>query len=306
MSAHPTFHDPGEGSGPAPGPTSPVAVVADTGCGLPFARARSLGVSLVPFLLVLEGRRLRDGVDVTAEEFFTSLDSYDPLPTTASPPPAAFRDAYEAAWAQGRDVLVLTCSAKLSAAHSAARLAAGDPAGRIEVLDTGLASAAEALTITAAARASAAGGGLAEVSAAAHDAAARMRLLGTIETFHYLKRSGRVNGVAAFAAEALRIKPIFAMRAGEIGGFARPRGREEALHRIVAEVESEADHRRDAGVPGRLHVAAMHAVCADDARRLLDGVAHFDPVEVETTEFTPVMGVHTGPGTCGLAWWWEP
>ncbi len=34
-------------------------------------------------------------------------------------------------------------------------------------------------------------------------------------------------------------------------------------------------------------------------------VARFQPVELYVTQFTPVMGVHTGPGVLGIAFYWE-
>ena len=43
-----------------------------------------------------------------------------------------------------------------------------------------------------------------------------------------------------------------------------------------------------------------------DAERLLAVVRQrLDIVEAYTTEFTQVMGVHTGPGLVALAWWCE-
>ncbi len=34
-------------------------------------------------------------------------------------------------------------------------------------------------------------------------------------------------------------------------------------------------------------------------------VARFQPVELYVTQLTPVMGLHTGPGVLGIAFFWE-
>lgn len=53
-----------------------------------------------------------------------------------------------------------------------------------------------------------------------------------------------------------------------------------------------------------LHVAVMHADAPDMAiafKRQIESL--FDCTELFITEFTPVMGVHTGPGVIGVAFY---
>ena len=53
-----------------------------------------------------------------------------------------------------------------------------------------------------------------------------------------------------------------------------------------------------------LHVAVMHADALDKATTLKNRIAaQFDCAELFITEFTPVMGVHTGPGVIGIAFY---
>jgi fatty acid-binding protein DegV len=53
-----------------------------------------------------------------------------------------------------------------------------------------------------------------------------------------------------------------------------------------------------------LHVAVMHADALDKAADLRNRIAaQFDCAELFITEFTPVMGVHTGPGLLGVAFY---
>ncbi|MBA7650188.1 hypothetical protein ES703_57990 [subsurface metagenome] len=53
-----------------------------------------------------------------------------------------------------------------------------------------------------------------------------------------------------------------------------------------------------------LHVAVMHADALDKAVALRNRISsQFDCEEILITEFTPVMGVHTGPGLIGVAFY---
>jgi fatty acid-binding protein DegV len=52
-----------------------------------------------------------------------------------------------------------------------------------------------------------------------------------------------------------------------------------------------------------VRLATLHAKSPDDARFLLKVAgAELNPVETIFTEVSPVVGVHAGPGTVGLAY----
>jgi fatty acid-binding protein DegV len=58
--------------------------------------------------------------------------------------------------------------------------------------------------------------------------------------------------------------------------------------------------------PGPLHAAVMHADVPEEAERLRRRVeSEFACAELFVSEFSPVMGAHTGPGLLGVAFWTE-
>ncbi len=134
--------------------------------------------------------------------------------------------------------------------------------------------------------------------ARARDVAERVRLLGAIETFEYLRRTGRVTKLQAYAATALSIRPVFRLAGGEIEPAGRPRTRSKALDMVANEAASN---------DGPLHVAALHALAEADAQALLERVrSRANVVEEFLVPATPVIGANAGPGLVGLAWWNEP
>ena len=55
-----------------------------------------------------------------------------------------------------------------------------------------------------------------------------------------------------------------------------------------------------------VHINVMHANVPDEAEKLKNQVlSRFDCAELLISEFTPVMGVHTGPGVVGFAFYSE-
>ena len=150
----------------------------------------------------------------------------------------------------------------------------------------------------AAARAAALDKPLEEVREIARSVMSRVNLFATLDTLQYLVRSGRVPQAAALVNSILSIKPIFTLNHGDARTVALPRTMKSALARMLKLMASCV-------VKGQpLHVAVMHADSLDQAIAFRDQIAaQFECREIYVTEFTPVMGVHTGPGLIGVAFY---
>ena len=269
-----------------------VAVVTDSAASLPSGIAEEMGITVVPIYLRFGDRAVPD--DEGSERFYERLRSATEGVSTAAPAPGDFLGAFEGAGSE--QVLCVTIASSVSGIHQSAVIAAGEAAVQVEVVDSGNASMAQGFVVMEAARAAAAGGDLSTAVARAREVASRSRLIAAIETFEYLRRSGRVNRLVSYAGGMLNIKPVFRMQGGTIEAVARPRTRRRALDRL------EEEARRDiAGRPA--HLAAVHADAEEDARALLDRLSDgLDVVESHVAGFTPALGAHMGPGTVGLAW----
>lgn len=272
-----------------------VAIVADSAANVPAALAGELGIQVVPMYLRFGDRSYRDGVEMAPEDFYRRLARQPGVASTSTPPPSDFLEAYRATGQS--EIVCVTVASQMSAANHQAAVAAERFEGRVEVLDSGSASMAEGFVAIEAARAARGGAGIEEVAGRARAVASRVRLLATLESFEYLRRSGRVRAVQAYAATVLDIRPVFAFRGGQVGPVARPRTRRRALARVVQETLVEAGDRP-------VHVAAVHADAERDAEDLLRAVCEgADVVESFVTAVTPVIGAHVGPGLVGAAFY---
>jgi DegV family protein with EDD domain len=218
---------------------------------------------------------------------------------TAGPSPGEFAAAVEQQLQRADGVVVLTIASEMSSTHQSAILGAQEAGGNVRVVDTRTAAGAEALVVLAAADAAASGASIDDVVAAAERAIPEMRLVATLPSLEHLVRGGRVPNVAGWAGHVLGIAPLFEFRDGRARPLRPALGTEVAYDRILSR------WRRDR-VPGAaLHVAALHANAATDARRLLDRVCEtVEPEIAFVGQFGNVMVAHTGPGLVGLAWRW--
>jgi DegV family protein with EDD domain len=270
-----------------------VAVVTDSAANVPTEVAAELGLRIAPLELRFGDEVYKDGVDMMSPDFYDRLMTQHEPASTAAPSPGDYLEAYHATGAG--EVLCVTLGSGLSAANRQALMAAEQFGGRVEVVDSRSATMGEGFVAIEAARTARDGADLGRVAARAQEVAGRVRVLGAIETFEYLRRGGRVSKLQAYAATKLDIKPVFGLMEGEIRPVARSRTRGRALARIAQEVVREVSGRR-------VHLAAFHARAEEDAEQLADRVAReTEVVERFVVECTPAIGTHTGPGLAGLA-----
>ena len=277
-----------------------VAVVTGSQTCLPRELVEELDITVLPYTLVLDGREYLDGVDMTPEEFYRLLPNLNGRYGTSSISPGLFLETFQKLSRRYRGILVITISSSMSGVYNNARLAAESFRDvPVMVLDSGTAALAQGLVVLRAAKAAKAGASLEECYRVAAEAASRVRLLAYISTFEYLRKSGRVKAVAALAADALSIKPVFAFREGKVELVGRRRSAERARE-LIAELVLEYWEENERKP---LELAVFHASSPSEADDLAKRIISRVPVagEVIFSEFTPVMGIHTGPGVVGAA-----
>lgn len=282
-----------------------IAIITDSSACLPTALVREHGITVVPLALLIDGEVIRDGA-LPSLEFYARLDAARRPPSTAAPAPGEFLGAFRCARDWGAAAaLCLTLSAEYSGTYSSAMSAQALAAREmldlpVRVVDTRGLAMAHGFAVLAAARVAAAGGSLGEVAAAAETVAAGAHLVGALSTTRYLAKTGRVPWVVHWTASLLRIKPVLAACRSKVRAVGRARTMSRAAEKMLA-------YFADRVAPGAgLHVAVMHANDAQRAEELAALVRQrFSPTELLFTEFTSVMGVHTGPGFVGLAFYAE-
>ena len=280
-----------------------VAIVTDTTACIPRDQIDKYGIELVPVVFVFGDKSYRDGIDMNPSEFYARLRQAKKLPTSSGSLPGPYLEAYHEASQRATGILCITLPAKLSGMFNSAQLARemakeALPNVDIEVLDCGTAAAAEGLVALAAAKAAALGKSLAEVVDVATSVMQRVNLFATLDTLYYLVKGGHVPKAAAVASSLLQIKPIFTVNSGEARPVTNARTNPGAMKRILKIM----GQRVVKGQP--LYVAVMHADALDRAKELRDEISsRFACTELFITDFTPVMGVHTGPGVIGVAFY---
>lgn len=263
---------------------------------------RRWNITVVPHQLIIDGRSYRDGVDLLPNDFYQMLREHKVVSATAAPSPQAFLEAFLSAREIAANILCLTLSANFSVAYSSALIAMEEAGERlshcaIKVIDSQAAAGASGLIALAAARWAKQGYTLEKIEAGVTGLMPRVNLLAFLDTFYYLRRSGRVSSIKAWTGSLLGVKPLTELKQGQAFMLERPRGRSAAMERVV-----DIMRQRVGQTPVMVNV--MEADAADDAQTMLRHIQQgLNCRESITSQFTPVMGSHTGPGLLGVAFY---
>lgn len=276
----------------------PVAVVTGSQTCIPRELAEKYGIIVLPYSLNIDDRTYRDGIDITPDEFYRLLPTMDNMAHTSAVTPGVFLDTFEKISHQVDGILVITIASGMSTTYNNAVMSArtfNDVP--VRVLDSRTAAIAQGFVAIEAAKAAREGASLDQCHQIAERAAERVELFAYISTFDYLKRSGHVNAVKALAANALSIKPVFRFKEGDAVLAAKKRSTAKAREFIAERAECFYHEN------GSIKLSVFHAAAPDEADDLLQRIRNRIDLESEVlyTEFTPVMGCHTGPGVVGAA-----
>jgi len=278
-----------------------IAIVTDSASNLPPEVAAQHDITVVPIYLHWDGRTYRDGVDITPDEVYRRLRKSKDLPHTAAPSAGDFLQTYLRLGRKVEQVVSVHLPMELSSTIESAQLAANLAAAEVpvRVVDAGTAAMGAGFVALAAARTAARGADLETVVQTAREISPKVMVYVVFDTLKYLQRSGRIGRAASLMGAALQIKPIIYLNDNVVDVLAKPRTRTRALRMMLDKMAGQVDGRP-------VHVAVMHADAAEGANRLREQVeARFHCIETLTTAFTPVMGVSTGPGLLGLAFYPE-
>jgi DegV family protein with EDD domain len=278
-----------------------IAIVTDSTAYIPENLRKQHNIFVAPQQLIWPNdtgnETFRDGIDISSTQFFQRLRTDKKHPQTSQASPVTFKDIYTEALKTADAVLCITISSGVSQTFNSAHVAKNDlPDARIEIIDSRTTAMALGFIVLAAAKA-ADGKTLAELKQYVEASLDKTGVIFTVDTLDFLHRGGRIGGAQRFLGNLLNTKPVLGVREGKVDAIDRVRTKKKAVEFVGDYVVKAVEGKQN------IRLATLHADAEPEARELLDAVSkRVKPVEAILSEVSPVVGVHAGPGTVGLAW----
>ncbi len=278
-----------------------IALVTDSSSQMPPELAAGLGVRVAPIIVNIDGVEYREGVDLTADDFW-SLSGNRSVGeiTTSQPSPGTFSEIYRSAVEQGAtDVVSVHVGAEYSGTVNSARIAAETIDVDVHVVDSGTASFGVACCVWEAASAVAAGASAAEVVARVQRIRPAIGTAFILSVLDFARRGGRFN--TDLLPEREQSEPeglaVLSGYGSDLGVVALGHSVDELCDQIVGCFLAS-------GRPIRAGVCL-----ADPATSVftegIESRLRAASVEVEMVRYRvgPSIAAHTGPGTAGGFWY---
>ena len=278
-----------------------IKIVTDSTSYIADEYIKKYDINIVSLNVIINGVSSRE-VDIENEVFYEEIKNSKEIPKSSQPIPEEMLNTFREIVEDGDSIVGIFLSSKMSGTYSSANMIKDMiledyPDAEIHILDSKTNCMQMGFAVIEAARTASEGKSINEVINAANHVINNSRFLFTPETLEYLKKGGRIGGAAALFGNVLQIKPILTVVNGETSVFKKVRTRKKAIEEIVKTVLEEIESK------GLGDIVVHHINCQEDGLKLAKALENKLGKKVEIQSIGPVIGVHVGPGSIGIAYY---
>lgn len=277
----------------------PIKIFTDSGSDLPESVRSQYGIEIIQLPVMFPDGPMPKGM--SNSEFYSKMKSHQELPTTASPSPSDFLEAFRRADG-GSDLLVICMSSNVSSTYQSALIAKemliDEGFSRsIEVLNSREFSGGLSLIVALAAKWSATCDNLAELTARVERLIEHTESYFTLDTLENVIKGGRLSRLSGGVATILNIKLLLCInKEGRIELVEKTRGFRKAVNRLLEKVDEKTHDYENAAI------AIVHSNNEQLALEVKERILAKHPFrDVHLSCMGPVMGTHAGEGGIGIA-----
>ena len=277
-----------------------IKIVTDSTSYIPKEFINKYDISVVSLNVIMNGKSIRE-VDLDNETFYRQMEESTEIPSSSQPSPDEIYNTFENIIKEGNSIVGIFISSDMSGTISSANLIKNMllekyPTAHIEIIDSRSNCMQMGYVAIEAAKAAAAGKSMEEVINVCTSVINNSRFLFTPDTLDYLKKGGRIGGASALLGTLFQIKPILTVCDGKTTVFTKVRTKKKALDTLVNTLVNDIQGKELGGV------IVHHINCQDEGLSLAKKIKEQLGVDVKIDTIGPIIGLHVGPGSIGVAY----
>ncbi len=287
-------------------------IITDTGCDLSKDLRERFGIAdiLHGVLYCPDGSEKRadlDWTEMTADAFFSSMNSKKNIYRTSAPTLGETEEVFEKYLKEGKDILSVSLCSSLSCTYEncvnvAKALTEKYPERKIVCVDSLRYSTALALLLAMAAQKKNAGATLEETAAYIEAIKHNVHQMGFMDDLFFLCRTGRISNVKAFFGSLVGVNPLADFnRKGLSEVLGKAKGKKTAIEKTVTYIEKTIIN------PEEQIIFVAHSNRLPYAELLAQRIQEkFNPKEIVLTDVGMACGASIGPGLCAAFYYGAP
>lgn len=276
-----------------------IKLIVDSASDIDAAEAGKRNLIMIPMEISFGDETYFDGVNLSRNEFFEKLIETDIFPKTSQINKFRFSEEFEKAVRDGSDVICITMSSKLSATYQSAADAAKKFGGKVRVVDSKNVCIGERILIDYAEKLINDGSSADEAVSRLNAVKGKIRVLALLNTLQYLQKGGRISLMTAFAGGLLNIKPVVAVKEGEVRLAGKALGSKKGNNLLVQLIE------KSGGIDFDMPYATGYSGLSDGLlKKYLCDSAYMwqnQTDSVPSYQIGSTIGAHVGPGAIAVA-----
>lgn len=275
-----------------------IAILVDSGSDLSLDYIREEGFYYLPLYVNLDGKFLKDRLEISPEDFYSWIKTNNKLPKTSMPSPGDINELLEKIKEDGYDkVICINIGNKFSGTYNACKLAEV-PGLEVYAFNTGNLTLAQGYYATYAKELIDEGKSFDEITKKLEEKIYDSKVFFTIDTFKYIVEGGRVPKTFGKIGDALSVKPIIKTDPPE-GGFAIEkivRGEKKTLSQLEKIIRKNLEGVKD------YYFFISEGDYPDGHEKMKERLK--DIIEnakiYKEGQISPTLGANTGPGLIGI------
>ena len=274
-----------------------IIISCDSTCDLSKELIQKHDIKIIPLIVNIDGKQYRDGIDITPDEIYASVEKTNQLPKTAAANVGEFIEYFESIKENEDDEIIsFTISSTMSSTYSSSVIAAEEVEG-VYPIDSGNLSTGIGLLLLETARLRDEGKSAKEIVAAIEAIKSKVDASFVVDNVDYLYKGGRCSAVARYGVTILHLKPCIEVKAGSMGVGKKYRG--NYLKSLKKYVEDKLANPDDIN---KYNCFVTHAgVDAEIVNEVYEMVKSYNLFEnIYITRAGSIVSSHCGRNTLGV------
>ncbi|MFQ7582176.1 MAG: DegV family protein [Clostridiaceae bacterium] len=279
-----------------------IAVVTDSNSGITQARAKEMGVAVLPMPFMIDGETYYEDITLTREQFYQRLKDNADI-ATSQPTPDSILKMWDKLLKEYDQIIHIPMSSGLSGSCSTAMMLAGEDEyeGKVFVVDNRRISVTQYQSVKDAQMLAAMGMDGTQIKKRLEETAADSVIFITVDTLKYLKKGGRITPAAAALGTLLKIKPVLIILGEKLDSFAKARTMKQAKTMMMNAIQKELDGRLHDSECRNCHLAIAHTDNEEAALEFKKEVEErFPNADVYMAPLSLSIACHIGPGSLAV------
>ena len=277
-----------------------VAVMTDTNSGMTVETGKKVGAAVIPMPVILDGTIYYEGINLTREDFFRSLEQGKQI-STSQPAPGDVLEMWNRLLEEYDEVVYIPMSSGLSGSCQTARMLAEDYQGRVQVVDNHRISIPQKNSVMDALYLAEKGCSAREIKRELERTAFDCMIYIGVDTLKYLKRGGRITAAAAAMGSVLNIKLLLKIEGEKLDAHAKIRGTNACKRRLMESMRQSVEQFHSNYAKISVDAASTYLSDADQQGWYALAKENFPDEAVSYDSLALSIACHVGPGAFGMA-----